>query len=134
MLAVSRGLDRDRVVDETGAETVVFGRRGSRPFHIDEMQQILRDKDGSILRVEDVRAEDGKVVTKAGHSVADPIEPKKPAPKPIPNPLPFPVPRLESDLPAIIPSATTPAPAPAPAPETPAPAPAPEKIESEKPK
>ena len=31
-LAVSRGLDRDRVVDETGGQTVVFGRRGSRPF------------------------------------------------------------------------------------------------------
>ena len=31
MLAVSRGLDRDRVVDETGGQTVVFGRRGSRP-------------------------------------------------------------------------------------------------------
>ena len=29
-VAVSRGLDRDRVVDETGNQTVVFGRRGSR--------------------------------------------------------------------------------------------------------
>ena len=34
-LAVSRGLDRDRVVDETGGQTVVFGRRGSRPFHLE---------------------------------------------------------------------------------------------------
>ncbi len=37
-LAISRGLDRDRVVDESGNQTVVFGRRGSRPFHVDEMQ------------------------------------------------------------------------------------------------
>ena len=38
-LAVSRGLDRDRVVDETGGQTVVFGRRGSRPFHLNEMER-----------------------------------------------------------------------------------------------
>src|ERR1041385_5323054 len=36
-IAVSRGLDRDRVVDETGGQTVVFGRRGARPFHLDEL-------------------------------------------------------------------------------------------------
>ena len=41
-LAVSRGLDRDRVVDETGQQTVVFGPRGSRPFHLDEMDAFLR--------------------------------------------------------------------------------------------
>ena len=41
-VAVSRGLDRDRVVDETGNQTVVFGRRGSRPFHVDEMQEFYR--------------------------------------------------------------------------------------------
>ena len=40
-VAVSRGLDRDRVVDETGNQTVVFGRRGSRPFHLDEMGKLL---------------------------------------------------------------------------------------------
>ena len=28
--AISRGLDRDRVTDETGQQTVVFGRRGAR--------------------------------------------------------------------------------------------------------
>ncbi|HEX8313302.1 MAG TPA: hypothetical protein VF614_18390, partial [Chthoniobacteraceae bacterium] len=53
-LAVSRGLDRDRVVDETGGQTVVFGRRGSRPFHLDEMRPFLRHRDGSMYRVEDV--------------------------------------------------------------------------------
>src|SRR5262249_35779671 len=41
-LAVSRGLDRDRVVDETGNQTVVFGRRGSRPFTLDEMARFYR--------------------------------------------------------------------------------------------
>src|SRR6202011_553659 len=37
-ICVSRGLERDRVVDETGGQTVVFGRRGARPFHLDETE------------------------------------------------------------------------------------------------
>ena len=41
-VAVSRGLDRDRVVDETGGQTVVFGRRGSRPFKVEEMEMFYR--------------------------------------------------------------------------------------------
>jgi hypothetical protein len=43
-VAISRGLDRDRIVDESGNQTVVFGRRGSRPFHLDEMQKLLRPR------------------------------------------------------------------------------------------
>jgi hypothetical protein len=53
-LAVSRGLDRDRVTDETGGQTVVFGRRGSRPFHLDEMRPFLKHANGSSYKVEDV--------------------------------------------------------------------------------
>lgn len=83
MLAISRGLDRDRVVDETGSQTVVFGRRGSRPFHLDEMKPFLQHQDGSPLRVQDVKATNGKVVTKAGTPVAEPEQPKViPAPSP----------------------------------------------------
>ncbi len=53
-LAVSRGLDRDRVVDETGNQTVVFGRRGSRPFHLDEMAAFSRHGGtGELYRVTD---------------------------------------------------------------------------------
>jgi hypothetical protein len=77
MLAVSRGLDRDRVVDETGDQTVVFGRRGARPFHLDEMQQFLKDQAGGTLRVEDVELSGGKVLTKAGRPLAKPLAPKK---------------------------------------------------------
>jgi hypothetical protein len=29
-IAIGRGLDRDHIVDETGGQTVVFDRRGSR--------------------------------------------------------------------------------------------------------
>jgi hypothetical protein len=40
-LAVSRGVDRDRAVDESGNQLSVFGRRGSRPFNLDEMRRMF---------------------------------------------------------------------------------------------
>src|SRR5205814_8329316 len=40
-ICVSRGLARARVVDVTGGATVVFGRRGSRPFSLSVMQSFL---------------------------------------------------------------------------------------------
>lgn len=52
-VAVSRGLDRDRVVDETGNQTVVFGRRGSRPFTVQEMRKFLLHADGQPYTVDD---------------------------------------------------------------------------------
>lgn len=52
-VAVSRGLDRDRVVDETGNQTVVFGRRGARPFHLDEMEKFYRHANGELYQVSD---------------------------------------------------------------------------------
>jgi hypothetical protein len=39
-LAVSKGLDRDRAVDESGNQLAVFGRRGARPFNLEEMQRL----------------------------------------------------------------------------------------------
>ena len=64
-VAVSRGLDRDRVVDESGNETVVFGRRGSRPFHLDEMGKFY-ERDGDLYTVENVSVRDGKLMTRSG--------------------------------------------------------------------
>ncbi len=44
-LSLSRGLERDRGVDETGGQVAVFGRLGSRPFNQQEMQRMyLNDK------------------------------------------------------------------------------------------
>jgi hypothetical protein len=40
VLAVSKGLDRDRAVDESGNQLAVFGRRGARPFTLPEMQRL----------------------------------------------------------------------------------------------
>ena len=42
-LALSKGLDRDRAVDETGNQIAVFGRLGSRPFTLEEMHRLYLD-------------------------------------------------------------------------------------------
>ncbi len=43
-LALSRGLERDRAVDESGHQIAVFGRLGSRPFTLSEMRELYLDK------------------------------------------------------------------------------------------
>jgi hypothetical protein len=45
-LAVSKALDRDRAVDESGNQVAVFGRRGARPFTFEEIQRMLRTSEG----------------------------------------------------------------------------------------
>ena len=51
-LSLSRGLERDRGVDETGGQVAVFGRLGSRPLNQDEMRRLFTDKDGKPWFVE----------------------------------------------------------------------------------
>jgi hypothetical protein len=46
-MALSKGLDRDRGVDETGGQIAVFGRIGSRPFSRSEMQRFYQRPDGT---------------------------------------------------------------------------------------
>jgi hypothetical protein len=83
-LAVSRGLDRDRVVDETGNQTVVFGRRGSRPFNSADFDLFLK-RDGKLFRVEDVSVTDGALQTASGQNLVPTAQfvPETPA---TPNP------------------------------------------------
>ncbi|MDQ2854687.1 MAG: hypothetical protein M3R68_00040, partial [Acidobacteriota bacterium] len=54
-LAISKPLDRDRAVDESGNQLSVFGRRGARPFNLQEMLRMLRTDDGNgeFFRVSD---------------------------------------------------------------------------------
>ena len=52
-LALSKGLDRDRAVDETGGQMAVFGRLGSRPFTRPEMERFFTDRWGRPYRVVD---------------------------------------------------------------------------------
>jgi len=101
-ICVSRGLDRDRVVDETGGQTVVFGRRGSRPFHLDEMEHFYRRSTleegknvagkGELYYVEDVTLSGGVLTTKSGALLM---------PLPSPSPLPSVPPEVE---PTVIPT------------------------------
>jgi hypothetical protein len=44
-LALSRGLERDRGVDETGGQVAVFGRVGSRPFNLNEQRKMYLKPD-----------------------------------------------------------------------------------------
>ena len=39
-LAISKGIDRDRAVDESGNQLAVFGRRGARPLNLAESQRL----------------------------------------------------------------------------------------------
>jgi hypothetical protein len=41
-LAISKGIDRDRAVDESGNQLAVFGRRGARPLNRAEMQRLYQ--------------------------------------------------------------------------------------------
>ncbi|MBL8773730.1 MAG: hypothetical protein JNK30_20260 [Phenylobacterium sp.] len=52
-LALSKGLDRDRGVDETGYQMAIFGRLGSRPFTRPEMERFFTDRWGRPYRVTD---------------------------------------------------------------------------------
>jgi hypothetical protein len=45
-LALSKGLDRDRGVDETGHQIAVFGRIGSRPLTLKEAERLYLGPDG----------------------------------------------------------------------------------------
>jgi hypothetical protein len=52
-LSLSKGLDRDRGVDETGGQIAVFGRRGARPLNREEMQKLYLDAQGNPWYVHD---------------------------------------------------------------------------------
>jgi hypothetical protein len=51
-LAVSKGLDRDRAVDESGNQIAVFGRVGARPLNLEEQQRLYL-RNGRLWRVSD---------------------------------------------------------------------------------
>ncbi len=53
-LAVSKGIDRDRGVDESGNQLAVFGRRGARPLDHAEMQRLyMHSSNGAFYSVTD---------------------------------------------------------------------------------
>jgi hypothetical protein len=52
-LSLSRALERDRGVDETGGQVAVFGRLGSRPLNLEEMQRLYLNENGEPWYVHD---------------------------------------------------------------------------------
>ncbi len=51
-LAISKGIDRDRAVDESGNQLAVFGRRGTRPLNREETQRLYL-RNGKLYTVTD---------------------------------------------------------------------------------
>jgi len=51
-LAIAKGLDRDRAVDESGNQLAVFDRLGSRPFSKPEMEKLYL-RSGEVYTVSD---------------------------------------------------------------------------------
>jgi hypothetical protein len=57
-LAISKGIDRDRAVDESGNQLAVFGRRGARPLNRAEMQRLYKhSNNGAFYAVTDESVE-----------------------------------------------------------------------------
>jgi len=62
-LAIAKGLDRDRAVDESGNQLVVFGRLGARPFTKPEMEKLYL-RDGEVYTVSDTPPSEGDLAHK----------------------------------------------------------------------
>lgn len=62
-LAIAKGLDRDRAVDESGNQLVVFGRLGARPFTKAEMEKLYL-RDGEVYTVSDKPDSDNDLARK----------------------------------------------------------------------
>ena len=73
-LAISKGLDRDRGVDETGHQVAVFGRWGARPLNLEEMRRMYL-RDGKLWTVTDEPTTEPAAYT---YELPD-DKPKKPA-------------------------------------------------------
>jgi hypothetical protein len=53
-LAISKGIDRDRAVDESGNQLAVFGRRGARPLNLAESRRLyIHSRTGEPYTVSD---------------------------------------------------------------------------------
>jgi hypothetical protein len=53
-LAMAKGLDRDRAVDESGNQIAIVGRLGARPFNRAEMEKLFIGENGKVYTVSDV--------------------------------------------------------------------------------
>ena len=63
-LAISKGIDRDRAVDESGNQLAVFGRRGARPLNREETERLYL-RNGQVYTVTDEASEGPKLASTA---------------------------------------------------------------------
>ena len=84
-LAVSKGLDRDRAVDETGNQVAVFGRVGARPMNLVEMQRMYL-RDGKPWFVTDQPETSPEPFTATSPAAPAQVEKSEPAPTHRPGP------------------------------------------------
>jgi len=70
-LSLSRALERDRAVDESGNQIAVFGRIGSRPFNLEEMRRLYLNKNGQPWFVNDKTEKKRSRRARAGTSNTD---------------------------------------------------------------
>jgi hypothetical protein len=68
-LAISKGIDRDRAVDEDGNQLAVFGRRGGRPFNGDEMRRMYL-RAGELYTVTDTPPSAPAISTKGNRATS----------------------------------------------------------------
>ncbi len=62
-LAISKGIDRDRAVDESGNQLAVFGRRGARPLNRAEMRSLyIHSNAGQLYGVTDDAVEKPRAI------------------------------------------------------------------------
>jgi len=66
-LAISKGIDRDRAVDESGNQLAVFGRRGARPLNREETEKLYL-RNGQLYQVADETPEAQKSALNRGRS------------------------------------------------------------------
>lgn len=80
-LAISKGLDRDRAVDETGHQVAVIGRLGARPMTWDEMRRMYV-RDGEVWKVSNTPRTQPQPFTFAPAATAPAAEePVRPGPR-----------------------------------------------------
>jgi hypothetical protein len=71
-LAISKGIDRDRAVDESGNQLAVFGRRGARPLNRNEMRSLhVHPRTGEPYSVADDAGEQPRAAAWSSLSSAD---------------------------------------------------------------
>lgn len=78
-LGLSRALERDRAVDETGGQIAVFGRRGSRPLNKEEINKLHKNKDGQVWKVSDKLKPKGDGKLEKNHKPEKNNKPSSPA-------------------------------------------------------